>query len=517
MAAPYKRINSDDSFEFVDQTDLLHVRLTGDHRRKHVIPGKEAQTGDQKQPLSPVSQRTTPLTLKAFQQLLDGDGRLVDESALRKTVFLGGIEPSARREVWQYLFSLYPCNSTQREREVLLLDYIVKYSEMKSHWKSLLKQHSTPGASELEQGLVAKYQVPEQDTLAPASTENCCNQSNNGEPDKADGPHLNSTSCQNESNTQNNHQGMNKESDLVRLSKHCNFIDLNNEETRQKVAFMKIQAQVYVSRNRIDVGALRSCLRLIDKDVPRTDRDTEYFRSSDTPTLTILREILITFSGFTPDVGYAQGMNDILARFLFVFDSEVEAYWCFHNYLEKIKIDFQEEGMINKIELVRKLLLEMDKPLLEHLENHELGDLLFCHRWLLLGFKREFSFLDSLRVFEILSSHHLELSSVEAEKVKRKQTMKEFADIGGVTRTTPRETDAEFTFELFMCVAMLQECRPALFKCTDAAMVFQVINNLAINLDVVLEHSERLFFRYCKKSVEDSFQLVDTPGKKHRR
>ncbi|WAR13884.1 hypothetical protein MAR_003989, partial [Mya arenaria] len=373
-----RRINSDDSFEFVDQTDLLHVRLTGDHRRKHVIPGKEAQTGDQKQPLSPVSQRTTPLTLKAFQQLLDGDGRLVDESALRKTVFL---------------------------------------------------------ASELEQGLVAKYQVPEQDTLAPASTENCCNQSNNGEPDKADGPHLNSTSCQNESNTQNNHQGMNKESDLVRLSKHCNFIDLNNEETRQKVAFMKIQAQVYVSRNRIDVGALRSCLR-----------------SSDTPTLTILREILITFSGFTPDVGYAQGMNDILARFLFVFDSE-----------------------------------------------------------------REFSFLDSLRVFEILSSHHLELSSVEAEKVKRKQTMKEFADIGGVTRTTPRETDAEFTFELFMCVAMLQECRPALFKCTDAAMVFQVINNLAINLDVVLEHSERLFFRYCKKSVEDSFQLVDTPGKKHRR
>lgn len=29
-------------------------------------------------------------------------------------VFVGGVEPSARREVWQYLFALYPCCSTKR-------------------------------------------------------------------------------------------------------------------------------------------------------------------------------------------------------------------------------------------------------------------------------------------------------------------------------------------------------------------------------------------------------------------
>ena len=38
--------------------------------------------------------------------------------------------------------------------------------------------------------------------------------------------------------------------------------------------------------------------------------------------------------------------------------------------------------------------------------------------------------MDSLRVFEILSSHHLELYSLEAETARRKQQMKEFADIG---------------------------------------------------------------------------------------
>ena len=37
------------------------------------------------------------------------------------------------------------------------------------------------------------------------------------------------------------------------------------------------------------------------------------------------------------------------------------------------------------------------------------------------------------------------------------------------------ESDGEYTFELFMCVALLKECREALMKCVDAAMVFNVI------------------------------------------
>jgi hypothetical protein len=35
--------------------------------------------------------------------------------------------------------------------------------------------------------------------------------------------------------------------------------------------------------------------------------------------------------------------------------------------------------------------------------------------------------------------------------------------------------------------------------------------SLEINLDSILEQSEQLFFKYCKKTVENSFQIVDTP------
>ena len=52
---------------------------------------------------------------------------------------------------------------------------------------------------------------------------------------------------------------------------------------------------------------------------------------------------------FHLDVGYAQGMNDIMSRFLIVMDTEAEAYWMFVNYMEHFKNDFMEEGMLRKI------------------------------------------------------------------------------------------------------------------------------------------------------------------------
>ena len=49
------------------------------------------------------------------------------------------------------------------------------------------------------------------------------------------------------------------------------------------------------------------------------------------------------------ELGYSQGMNDILSRFLVTLDNEHEAYWCLAKYLERIHIEFLEEGMVNKL------------------------------------------------------------------------------------------------------------------------------------------------------------------------
>ena len=50
-----------------------------------------------------------------------------------------------------------------------------------------------------------------------------------------------------------------------------------------------------------------------------------------------------------PDMGYAQGMNDLLARFLVVTDSEVDAFWMFERYMKDKRIDFMEASMMRKV------------------------------------------------------------------------------------------------------------------------------------------------------------------------
>ena len=49
----------------------------------------------------------------------------------------------------------------------------------------------------------------------------------------------------------------------------------------------------------------------------------------------------------------------------------------------------------------------------------------FFLRWLVLKFKREFPYNDALTVFEIISSQHLELTSMEAERERNRQRAKE--------------------------------------------------------------------------------------------
>ena len=54
----------------------------------------------------------------------------------------------------------------------------------------------------------------------------------------------------------------------------------------------------------------------------------------------------------------------------------------------------------------------------------------FIDRWLVLSFKREFPYGDALTMFEIISSQHLELSSMEAERERSRQRAKELEKDG---------------------------------------------------------------------------------------
>nr|XP_037852738.1 TBC1 domain family member 15 isoform X3 [Chlorocebus sabaeus] len=103
-------------------------------------------------------------------------------------------------------------------------------------------------------------------------------------------------------------------------------------------------------------------------------------------------------------IGYVQGMSDLLSPLLYVMENEVDAFWCFASYMEQMHQNFEEQmqGMKTQLIQLSTLLRLLDSGFCSYLESQDSGYLYFCFRWLLIRFKREFSFLDILRLWEVM-------------------------------------------------------------------------------------------------------------------
>uniref|UniRef100_A0A8C6T6E8 TBC1 domain family member 15 n=1 Tax=Neogobius melanostomus TaxID=47308 RepID=A0A8C6T6E8_9GOBI len=149
---------------------------------------------------------------------------------------------------------------------------------------------------------------------------------------------------------------------------------------------------------------LRDYRSLIEKDVNRTDRTNRFYEGIDNPGLVLLNDILMTYCMFDFDLGYVQGMSDLLSPILYVMENEVDAFWCFVYYMEQMHHNFEEQmqGMKTQLVQLSSLLRLLDLAFWNYLESQDSGYLYFCFRWLLIRFKRELSFQDVLRLWEVM-------------------------------------------------------------------------------------------------------------------
>ncbi|KAF2310612.1 hypothetical protein GH714_015469 [Hevea brasiliensis] len=82
---------------------------------------------------------------------------------------------------------------------------------------------------------------------------------------------------------------------------------------------------------------------LIDKDVVRTDRSLSFYDGDDNPNLNVLRDILSTYCFYNFDLGYCQGMSDLLSPILFVMEDESESFWCFVALMKRLGPNFNRD------------------------------------------------------------------------------------------------------------------------------------------------------------------------------
>lgn len=169
---------------------------------------------------------------------------------------------------------------------------------------------------------------------------------------------------------------------------------------------MKVQWKSVSEEQEMRNSLLKGYRSLIERDVSRTDRNNTFFSGNDNPGLTLLNDVLMTYCMFNFDLGYVQGMSDLLSPLLFVTQNEVESFWCLTGFMELVHQNFEEsqEAMKKQLLQLSILLKALDPELCDFLDSQDSGSLCFCFRWLLIWFKREFSFEDILTMWEVVWS-----------------------------------------------------------------------------------------------------------------
>jgi hypothetical protein len=88
-----------------------------------------------------------------------------------------------------------------------------------------------------------------------------------------------------------------------------------------------------------------------EKDVHRTDRTIPLFAGEDIPHpdpdspfadvgtnvhLEQMKDMLLTYNEYNPDLGYVQGMSDLLAPIYAVMQDDAVAFWAFVNFMNRM-------------------------------------------------------------------------------------------------------------------------------------------------------------------------------------
>ncbi|XP_037836586.1 small G protein signaling modulator 2 isoform X4 [Kryptolebias marmoratus] len=162
----------------------------------------------------------------------------------------------------------------------------------------------------------------------------------------------------------------------------------------------------------LDTVALN--LHRIDKDVQRCDRNYFYFTTTN---LEKLRNIMCSYVWEHLEMGYVQGMCDLLAPLLVILDDECLVYSCFTQLMKRMSQNFPNGGaMDTHFANMRSLIQILDSELFELMQqNGDYTHFYFCYRWFLLDFKRELLYEDVFAVWEVIwvapkiSSHHFVL------------------------------------------------------------------------------------------------------------
>ena len=129
---------------------------------------------------------------------------------------------------------------------------------------------------------------------------------------------------------------------------------------------------------------------LILKDIPRTIPGDNSF-SIGKNNYNKLYRILTCFSNFNKKIGYAQGINFIIANAIYLFNSEEEVFIFFEGFINLLKMDNffgvgNDNKMINKFKEFSNILNKHIPDIIKFLNDKQVSHDFFTTKWILTLF-----------------------------------------------------------------------------------------------------------------------------------
>lgn len=119
--------------------------------------------------------------------------------------------------------------------------------------------------------------------------------------------------------------------------------------------------------------------------------------------------MLLTYNEYNRELGYVQGMSDLLSPIYAVMQDDAIAFWGFVNFMERMERNFlrDQSGMRAQLLALDNLVQLMDPKLYLHLQSADSTNFFFFFRMLLVWYKREFPWMDILHLWEVLWTDYL--------------------------------------------------------------------------------------------------------------
>ncbi|XP_041998774.1 rab GTPase-activating protein 22-like isoform X1 [Salvia splendens] len=389
------------------------------------------------------------LSPQQWKSLFTPDGKLRDNGVkFLKKVRSGGVDPSIRGEVWPFLLGVYDLRSTKEERDTTKVQNRKEYEKLRRQCRQLLKHISEPcklnangetsnaGGGSIteevdspcsEEVVSARESLSSEEAFDNNEEEchttssimneyegskritdsNVTSDSESSESESSDDPELSQTFDVTEST-----QDQDPENDLSsKEDSSPSSTDVQSQPfSRENFAtWQRIIRLDAIRANEDWISYSPSQATVTDAKAHRAAeaarlKDYEHLIPSRIFHAARLVAILEAYAMYDPEIGYCQGMSDLLSPIIAVVTEDHEAFWCFVGFMKKARHNFRldEVGIRRQLNIVSKIIKYKDSHLYRHLEELQAEDCFFVYRMVVVLFRRELTFDQTLCLWEVV-------------------------------------------------------------------------------------------------------------------